>query len=242
MKTKAVPGRIVVAVAVLCSLALSSPSAGKNKTVESWNARIQETVQLLRAGNVTQAREKIDPVLAEMMEGIDPGKQAGHAFALALTLRALAEAGAGDHRSATWDWQVAQQLDPSIESWDLSEFGAAGQVLAQHRLSVDPAPATPTKLELEGKGGKGPQVLSRVGQPAYLQNARRRKWTGAIQVAVVVDTQGRPTYPRVIQGTHEVAMILSTFEFVRGHTFTPAMSEGQPVAAAWALSMKFARD
>ena len=90
--------KVLVAVVLVCGFALPSPSVAKNKQVDGWNARIQETVQLLRAGNAAQARATIDPVVAEMTREVDPGKQAGHAVALALMLRALAEAGGGDER------------------------------------------------------------------------------------------------------------------------------------------------
>ena len=234
--------KVLVAVVLVCGFALPSPSVAKNKQVDGWNARIQETVQLLRAGNAAQARATIDPVVAEMTREVDPGKQAGHAVALALMLRALAEAGGGDERGAAWDWQVAQQLDPSIESWDLHEFGAAGEVLARHRLSADPVPAVPTGTELEELGGTKPKIVDRGGQPAYLENARKRHWTGAIAVAVVIDAAGRASHPRVVQGSHEVGMVLATCEYVRGITFAPAERDGQPIPTIYAIFMKFTLD
>lgn len=230
---------VLVAVVLVCGLVSPSASSGKNKQVDSWNARLQETVQLLRAGNATQAHATIDPVVAEMTREVDPGKQAGHAFALALMLRALAEAGAGDERAAAWDWQVAQQLDPPIESWDLREFGAAGEVLARHRLSADPVPAVPTGKELEEMGASKPKVLDRRGHPAYLENARKRHWTGAIGIAVVIDAAGLASYPRVVQGSHEVGMVLATCEYIRGVTFGPAERNGQPIPAMYSVMMSF---
>lgn len=234
--------RVLAAAILVCGLALPTPSVAKNKQVDTWNARIQETVQLLRAGNATAARATIDPVVAEMTREVDPGKQAGHAFGLALMLRALAEAGSGDERGAAWDWQVAQQLDPSIESWDLHEFGAAGEVLSRHRLSADPVPALPTGTELEKLGGTKPKIVDRGGQPAYLENARKRHWTGAIAVAVVIDAAGRTSHPRVVQGSHEVGMVLATCEYVRGITFAPAERAGQPIPTIYAIHMSFALD
>lgn len=230
--------RVLVAAVLVCGLALPSPSAGRGK-VSSWNARIQETVGWLRASNATQARATIGPVLEEMTREVNPGKQAGHAFGLALMLRALAEAGSGDERKATWDWHVAQQLDPAIESWDLREFGAAGEILARHRLSLDPVPATPTGEELEKAGAQGPEILTRGRQPEYVEKARLRRWTGAIVVATRIDAAGLPTYPRIVQGSHEVATVLATCEYVRELTFTPAMRGGQPIAAIWDLTVSY---
>jgi hypothetical protein len=230
--------RVLAAAVLVCGLAHPSLSSARGN-VSSWNARIQETVGLLRLGNATQARATIDPVIEEMTREVNPGKKAGHAFGLALMLRALAEAGSGDERKATWDWHVAQQLDPAIENWDLREFGAAGEILARHRLSLDPVPAAPTGKELKNAGAQGPEILTRGRQPEYVEKARLRRWTGAIVVATRIDAAGVPTYPRIVQGSEEVATVLATCEYVRELTFTPAMRDGQPIAAIWDLTVNY---
>lgn len=230
---------VLVAVALVCGLVLPSPSSGKDKKVEGWNARIQETVQLLRSGSAAQAFATIDPVLGEMTREVNPGKKADHAIGLALMLRALAEAGRGDERNATWDWHVAQQLDPALESWDLREFGAAGEILTRHRLSTDPVPSAPTSKELEKAGAKGPTILTRGRQPGYVEKARLRRWTGTIVLAVRVDEAGLPTYPRLVAGSYEVATVLDTCEYARALTFTPATRDGRPTAAIWDLTVNY---
>ena len=222
--------RVLVAAVLALGLVLPSPCAGKNKKVDSWNARIQETVRLLRAGNPSQARATIAPVLEEMTEEVNPGKQAGHAFALALMLRALSEAGSGDERGATWDWHVAQQLDPAIESWDLREFGAAGEVLARHRLSADPVPPALTFEELKRAGGQKPTILTRGRGLIYLEKTRQRRWEGSILVKVRIDEEGIPTYPRIVWSSHEVGIVLASCEFTRELVYTPATNDGKPIA------------
>ncbi len=208
----------------------ASPSPAKNKKVDTWNARMQETVQLLRAGNPTQARATIGPVLEEMTEEVNPGKQAGHAFALALTLRALTEAGGGNERGATWDWHVAQQLDPALEAWDLQEFGAAGEVLARHRLSGDPVPPALTPEELKSAGGQPPKHLSHGRALTYPEKSRLRRWEGSILVRVRIDENGIPNYPRIVWNSHEIAAVLAACEFSRELVFTPATANGSAVA------------
>lgn len=220
-------------------LVAASPSSGKNKKVDTWNERMQETVQLLRAGNPTQARATIGPVLEEMTEEINPGKQAGHAFALALTLRALTEAGSGNERGATWDWHVAQQLDPSLESWDLHEFGTAGEVLARHRLAVDPVPSALTPEELKKAGGQLPKHLSHGRGPTYPEKSRLRRWEGSILVKVRIDEQGIPTYPRIVWNSHEVAAVLTACEFGRELVYAPATVEGRAVAVLSELKTSY---
>lgn len=238
MKIKMIRLLALLAAALVSGLALPSPASGK-ANVASWNTRIQETVRLLRAGNATQARATIAPVIEEMTREINPGKNAAHAFGLALMLRSLAEAGSGNERLATWDWHVAQQLDAPLEQWDLREFGAAGEVLARHRLSNDPVPAAPTSKELEKSGEPKPTILTRGRQPNYLEKSRLRRWMGAIVLAARIDAEGLPTYPRIVQSSEEIAMVLSTCEYARELTFTPAQRDGRPIAAIWDLTVSY---
>lgn len=232
--------RVLVVAVLVSGLALPIPSWGRGN-VGAWNERIQQTVGLLRGGNAAQARATIEPVLEEMTAEINPGKSAAHAFGLVLMLRALAAAGSGEERLATWDWHVAQQLDPAIENWDLREFGAAGEILLRHRLSQDPVPAAPTTKELEEAGAEKPkpEILTRGRQPEYVEKARLRRWTGSIVVTARIDAAGLPTYPRIVQGSHEVAIVLATCEYMRALTFTPAMQGGRPIAAIWDLTMDY---
>lgn len=227
-----------MAAVVVCGLALPSPSAGKSK-VGTWNARIQETVALLRAGDPAQARATIGPVLDEMTMEVNPGKKAAHAFGLALMLRGLAEAGSGNERLATWDWHLAQQIDPELESWDFHDFGAAGEILARHRLSNDPVPAAPTAKELKKSGGQDATILVRGRQPSYVEKSRLRRWMGTIVLAARIDADGLPGYPRIVRGSDEIAMLFATCEYARELTFTPAKLDGRPVAVLFDLTVNY---
>ena len=216
----------------------ASPSSGKDRTA-SWNARIQETVGLLRAGDSVRARATIGPVLEEMTVEVNPGKKAAHAFGLALMLRALAEAGSNNERLAIWDWHVAQQLDPALESWDLRDFAAAGELLARHRLSSDPVPAAPTTEEVKESGGQEAAILTRGRQPSYVEKSRLRRWMGTIVLAARIDADGLPGYPRVVRGSDAIAMVFATCEYARDLTFTPAMREGKPIPVLWDLTVNY---
>ena len=238
MKTTTNRLRVLVTVVLVSGLVAPSPSFGKGD-VAAWNARIQETVGLLRAGNAAQARATIGPVLEEMTAEVHPGKNAAHAFGLALMLRALAEAGNGDERLALWDWHVAQQLDPAMEQWDLREFGAAGELLARHRLTNDPVPSATTDDELKKSGGQKPTLLTRGRQPSYVEKSRLRRWTGSIKLVLRIDAEGLPGYPRFVRRTEEIAMVFATCEYARELTFTPAKQNGQPVAVIYDLTVNY---
>ncbi|MEO7794701.1 MAG: energy transducer TonB [Thermoanaerobaculia bacterium] len=230
--------RVLLAAVLVSGTMLPGASLAKDD-LSLWNARIQETVQLLRAGNAAQARATIGPVLEEMTNEVNPGKNATHAFGLALMLRALAEAGSGNERLAIWDWHIAQQIDATMERWDLREFGAAGEVLAHHRLSSDPVPVAPTSKELEKAGGQAAVMLQRGRQPTYVEKSRLRRWMGSIVLAALIDREGLPGYPRIVRGSDEVAIVVATCEYARGLEFTPASLEGKPIAAIWDLTVNY---
>lgn len=231
--------RALGAVVLVAGLALSSPTVAKNKTVDTWNARIQETVELLRAGEASQARAIIAPVLEEMTQSVNSSKGSARAFGLGLMLRGLAEAGEGHEREATWDWHLAQQIDPSLEGWDLHEFGPAGAVLDRHRLARDPVPATPDDEARRKAGGVKPEIVARGRELLPPGSHRAHRWKSPLLLSVRVDDQGTPTYPRIVQKPEELDMVLAASEYLREVRFRPVEWEGRPVAFMYAFRLEF---
>lgn len=237
--TMKIDRRRVLAAAVLAlGLALPSPSAGKDD-VASWNARIQETVRLLRSREASQARAIIAPVLEEMTRSVNPSKGSARAFGLALMLRGLAEAGEGHEREATWDWHLAQQIDPSLESWDLQEFGVAGEMLDRHRLARDPVPPTPQGDAREKAGGAKPEAIAPTSKMDMVDSSRVRRWKSPIVIAARVDEQGIPTYPRIVRKPEELDMVLVASEYLRERRFIPPQWQGKPVAFTYSYQLKY---
>ncbi len=230
--------RVLVAAALALGVALPSPSSGKDN-VASWNTRIQETVQLLRSGQASQARAIIAPVLQEMTESVSSSKGSARAFGLALMLRGLAEAGEGDEREATWDWHMAQQIDPSLESWDLQEFGAAGVMLDRHRLARDPVPATPEGDARKKAGGAAPESVSKERKLNLVDSSRVRRWKSPIVISARVDEQGVPTYPRIVRKPLEDDMVLVASEHLRERRFVAPHWEGKPVAFMYSFRLEY---
>jgi hypothetical protein len=215
---------------VLC-LAIVGAAHAESRP-ESWNRRIQDTVAALQAGETETAHATIDGVLREMSRKADPGKAAQKGIGRALMLRALAEAQRGDERLATWDWHLAQQFDPALESWNLSEFGAAGAMLARHRISIDPPPSTEPGEELIRRGATPVKVLKR-GSIPDVERPRERRWQGKLNVSAVVLADGRPTHPRLETETHEAGLMYQVCESLRTSEFEPARLDGQPIPAPY---------
>jgi hypothetical protein len=221
--------------AAATGLLLATGLFAAEKREESWNRRIGETVTALKANEAAKALATIEPVLDEMSRKANPGKSANKGIGMGLMLRALANAARGDERSAAWDWQLAQQIEPSLEGWDLAEFGEAGAELDRHRLARDPVPEVSDLDAIVRAGGRRPEVLRRGSQPAYLQRARERGWQGEIRISTVVDAAGVPTHPRISGDTADAGIVLATAEFVRAIEFRPAELEGKPIASEYVL-------
>lgn len=205
----------------------------------SWNRRIGETVAALKANDAAKARETIDGVLDEMSRKANPGKSAGKGLGMALMLRGVSHAALAEERQAVWDWHVAQQLDPALESWDLTEFGHAGALLDRHRWPRDPVPPARLPGEIIAAGGSRPEIAKRGRQPEYLARARERNWQGKIRIEVIVGVDGLPVYPRVSGDTGDEGMVFETSEFVRELTFKPAELAGAPVASTYVLTNSY---
>jgi hypothetical protein len=229
--------RITIGGLALAAL-LTSPAAAGERPEASWNRRIGETVAALKVNDAKKALETIDGVLDDMAEKANPGKSADKGFGMSLMLRAVAHSALGDERAAIWDWHLAQQIDPALESWDLREFGAAGETLDRHRLARDPVPAVKTEEEILATGGKKPEIVKR-GHPTYGERARKRGWQGKIRIDVVVDVEGIPTYPRVQGDTEDAAMVYETSEFVRALIFKPFLVDGVPTPFRYTLNSSF---
>jgi TonB family protein len=203
---------------------------------KQWNEGLQETLAHLRAQEWAPARERAQWVLAAMTEDMAPGDAADRSIGLMLMLRALAEAGLGDETKAAWDWQLAQQFDPRLETHDLAEFGAAGVVLDRHRLRNDPVGEA---LEVTEGSGISPPEKIEAKQPVWPMAMRRLGIQGTIAIRLVVEEDGSLSHPRIERRVPAATMVLATAEAMSGWRFHPARLEGRPVRVQYTLMTKF---
>ena len=112
------------------------PAAGSAKSVdEAWTEKMQKARAQLAAGDWRAGRKTADKLVAEMAERIAGGEQAARTIGLAITLKAIGEAGTGDLEAAIWHWHVARGLAPDTVNDALLEgFGSAGVALVEHPL------------------------------------------------------------------------------------------------------------
>ncbi len=228
------PGlRLGVLVTVL-SLLAAPLGAGNSKT---WNDQLQKVLALLRGQQWQQALDGSQELLDSFARDLAPGKKADRSVALVVMCRALAEAGQGREADAAWDWHVAQQIDPAMESWNLAEFGAAGALLDQHRLARDPRP-----LAVDPSAESTVTPVVRVGEPRFPKwpaAAYRIGWGGTVVVEAVIGADGALSHPRLLDAPPVATMALAVFDALRGSRFEPARRGGEPVASLYRLGMKY---
>lgn len=164
--------------------------------------------------------------------------------ATGLVLEALADAGLGHESEALCRWRVAQSLDPNLAKADLSQFGAAGALLASHAA---PAPGDPEPLKLsaaqqekktkEAGEVQRPQILTQLS-PEYPPAARKAKVEGVVIVEAIIDRDGSMTNARILKDQPQ-GLGLSAVEAVCGWRFKPATLKGEPVKVYYVLTVNF---
>jgi TonB family protein len=231
--------RRVASIAVLVPLLLGLPSpAWAGKSVKSWNERLQVTVAQLREGGWAEAKVNAQAGLEDLGRFLAPGGKAGSAVAMFLMCRAVAEAGLGEEREAIWDWQVAQQLDPRLESWKLTEFGPAGALLDRFRLPIR-IPAATIRIDPERLEAATPPEKIAARAPIYYEGARALGIQSKVVFDVVIGLDGRTTHPRLIEKGPIETLTQSAADAIRAWRFHPARQGDENVPCDYRLTVAF---
>jgi protein TonB len=88
-----------------------------------------------------------------------------------------------------------------------------------------------------GGAVRAPSILTQV-DPDYSEEARKAKFSGNVQVYLIVDAQGNPTHIRVVHGAG-MGLDEKAVEAVRQYKFRPATRDGQPVAVDLYMDVNF---
>ncbi|HSM52314.1 MAG TPA: energy transducer TonB [Thermoanaerobaculia bacterium] len=234
--------RAVVLLALLAGLLAATGPAGAGRDAEAWTEQLQAAVGELRAGRWAEGKELAQAGLDDLARYLAPGKTAGSAVAMFLMARAIGAAGLGEERAALWDWQVAEQLDPRLETWNLEEFGSAGRLLDAHRASG----GSGAEPDLPGCGelpGAAPPEKLRAGQPRVPEGARRLRQPARVEIEVEVGADGTVFRPRIRKAGPLETVTLAVADAMRDWRFAPARRDGEPVACDYLLTfdLRFGR-
>jgi protein TonB len=88
-----------------------------------------------------------------------------------------------------------------------------------------------------GGSVKPPSVLTSV-DPEFSEEARKAKFSGNVQVYLIVDEKGMPTHVRVVRGVG-MGLDEKAVEAVRQYRFKPGMKDGKPVAVDLYIDVNF---
>jgi len=88
-----------------------------------------------------------------------------------------------------------------------------------------------------GGSVRPPVVISTV-PPKYTLKARKRKFSGNVQVYCWVDEKGNPSHVRVVRGVG-MGLDKKAVEAVRQYKFRPAMHNGKPVKVDLYIDVNF---
>jgi protein TonB len=87
-------------------------------------------------------------------------------------------------------------------------------------------------------GSVKPPTLTYSPDPEFSEEARKAKFSGNVQVYLIVDEQGQPTHVRVVRGVG-MGLDEKAVEAVRQYKFKPAMQNGKPVKVDLYIDVNF---
>ncbi len=197
---------------------------------------LAEPEATLRAGRFPEADKQAEKLLGATLEGKAPSQPyLGVAFAL----KALAQAGQGQTDGAICRWQAAQTLEPGLYGVDLSAYGAAGKLLAEHpwgeflgAIKSVASPGTPPESV------EKPQILE-MRRPRYPEAARSYKAVGAVLVDAVITTSGTPRNPLLLTQNLLPSLEASALDALCDWRFKPALYHSAPVPVRYSTTTEF---
>jgi hypothetical protein len=166
----------------------------------------------LESGEGTRARRPLASLLRDLLDEDPPSDKADSRLGYVLTRLALAETSAGATEDATWHWHVAQNIDRSVASVDLSRYGNLAVP-----LSTTVLPPVPARCAQPPGAPSSPKILERreMKPPKAVSDLRERV---IVIVQAEVDARGRPVRPQVLL-RRPGAFVFSALEALREWRF-----------------------
>ncbi len=198
----------------------------QDATVERWKTRIDQSAESLKKGDHAKSLQISNALIEEMINRLGPGQGSSEIFGLVLTHKAIALAGLDRDEEALWHWHTVLGLYPAYGSRDLSAYGNPGRFLMENRqVRSRSGGSAPVKGGPATVKATAPKVKHRV-EPRYPPGARAFGTSGALQVEVIIETDGRVTGPRIVKALPAPTLSYVVLDAVRQWKFEPGMIDG----------------
>lgn len=225
--------------------ALAAPAAAQDVAAERWRAIGRQIERDLADGRAIRAARSARRMVGELVDQLAAGPDDGATLGGMLLLQAVAESALGNRADALWSWSLAQGVDPSLLTADLSRFGAVADLLADNRLREPAQDGQLAAEELADRPGvferasaaEPPRVV-RLPDPEYPRAARAAGLAGAVILQVLLDRQGQPRSPVIVESPAP-PLAWAAAEAVRQGRYEPARLDGRPIAVYYDIRIDF---
>lgn len=235
---------LCVAAAVVSTAKTAAQEAKAPGYARRWAKRLQENDERLQASDWKRAERDARRLLQDIVE-LPQGRLLEPVGAAAYQ-RALALAGLGRMGDARWYAEVARTFHPTIPVERLqSLYGEPGSRVADwfHGAAMHWDPVDPASEDCVGDAADPdltPPAKLSGEDPAYTDALRRQRAIGAAAVSVVIDEEGNPHAPQLVQAqTTSIGFLWAALEALRTWRFEPARRDGEPVVCRYTVAMTF---
>lgn len=199
-----------------------------------WMADLNHADKQLRAGKWGKGVKTAQNLIGEIRSHPTIGTGIEELLARSVALRAIGEAGLGDVEAAKWDGATARLLGLHSTDIDFDAYGEAGKLV---RSAVEPPAEESSEVLSAGGEVTRPLIRTKVN-PKFPDADRARGIHGSVVVEAVIDEQGTPRRPRLLESVSP-RLLLSTLDALRQWRFVPGTSGGKPAAVYYVLITKY---
>jgi len=131
-----------------------------------------------------------------------------------------------------WNWYAAASIYPAVTRSDMSAFGAAGKLLAEH-------PPRPLHAQVP-KGAKiVPATIVKKVETKYPTRSLETLVEWPVVVQFLIGKDGRAHAPRIVGDVPAPILAFATLEALRQWQFAPATADGQPIDAPFRMTFGY---
>lgn len=243
-------------IALSISLLLGAP-ASEAALLPEWREPLLKAEALIEDGKYEKAERLTQRTVQDILDRAGTGTSVSATLASAVVLRAVATVGTGDEEYGIWLWHTALNILPEMQDLDLAKYGPPGRVLAEYPLDVkkssdskdsgateEPESLEEDEIQEEDKIQEEdnevlPPKVVKNKKVKYPRGARAFRHTGKMAVLIIIDSEGRPHSPVIVDQAPAPTLAYSVLETIRQWKYEPATLDGEPVSVYYHLTVNF---